>query len=100
VARYGGEEFAVILPETAARPGAGVSPFPFLERLRQRIETAVFPGEDQLPGGRLTLSGGVASFPDDAETVEDLIREADRALYVSKARGRNTITYRGNPVAG
>jgi diguanylate cyclase (GGDEF)-like protein len=99
VARYGGEEFAVILPETAARPGAaGVSPFPFLERLRRRVETAGFPGEEKLPAGRLTLSGGIACYPDDAETVKDLIGEADRALYVSKARGRNTITYRGAPV--
>jgi diguanylate cyclase (GGDEF)-like protein len=98
VARYGGEEFAVILPETAAKPGSGVSPFPFLERLRRRVETAAFPGEDKLPAGRLTLSGGIACFPDDAETVKDLIGEADRALYVSKARGRNTITYRGSTV--
>jgi diguanylate cyclase (GGDEF)-like protein len=99
VARYGGEEFAVILPETAARPGAPVSPFPFLERLRRRIEEAVFPGEEKLPGGRLTVSGGVASFPDDAQTLEDLIRTADEALYVSKARGRNRITYRGSGLA-
>jgi diguanylate cyclase (GGDEF)-like protein len=97
VARYGGEEFAVILPETHARPG-GVSPFPFLERLRRRVETAVFPGEDKLPSGKLTLSGGIACFPDDAESGEDLVREADRALYVSKARGRNSITYRGATV--
>jgi diguanylate cyclase (GGDEF)-like protein len=96
VARYGGEEFAVILPETAARPGAPVSPFPFLERLRRRIEETVFPGEEKLPGGRLTVSGGVASFPDDAQTLEDLIRTADEALYVSKAQGRNRITYRGS----
>ncbi|MCE9635722.1 MAG: sensor domain-containing diguanylate cyclase [Planctomycetes bacterium] len=96
VARYGGEEFAVILPETAARPiGSARNPFPFLERLRRRIEEAQFPGEEKLPGGRLTVSGGVACYPDDAATVEELIREADRALYVSKSRGRNTISYRG-----
>jgi diguanylate cyclase (GGDEF)-like protein len=98
VARYGGEEFAVILPETAARPGGDTSPFPFLERLRRRVEESVFPGEEKLPGGRLTISGGIACFPDDAQTVEDLIREADQALYVSKARGRNVITYRGAPI--
>jgi diguanylate cyclase (GGDEF)-like protein len=99
VARYGGEEFAVILPETAARPGADTSPFPFLERLRRRVEESVFPGEEKLPGGRLTISGGIACFPDDAQSVEDLIREADQALYVSKARGRNVITYRGAKLA-
>jgi diguanylate cyclase (GGDEF)-like protein len=99
VARYGGEEFAVILPETAARPGAASSPFPFLERLRHRVEAAVFPGQDKMPLGKLTLSGGLACFPDDADTLEALVREADRALYVSKARGRNTITYRGKPLS-
>jgi diguanylate cyclase (GGDEF)-like protein len=98
VARYGGEEFAVILPETAARPGGDASPFPFLERLRRRVEESAFPGEEKLPGGRLTISGGIACFPDDAQTAEDLVREADQALYVSKARGRNVITYRGNRI--
>jgi diguanylate cyclase (GGDEF)-like protein len=97
VARYGGEEFALILPETA--PGAGTSPFPFLERLRQRVATEVFPGEESLPSGKLTISGGVACFPDDAETPDDLVQAADRALYVSKGRGRNSITYRDQRVS-
>ncbi len=100
VARYGGEEFAVILPETAPRPQPGArNPFPFLERLRRRVADAQFEGQEKLPDGRITLSGGVACFPDDAETLEDLVREADRALYVSKARGRNTITYRGRALS-
>ena len=98
VARYGGEEFAVILPETAARPGAATSPFPFLERLRARVQETVFEGLDRMPGGRVTLSGGIACFPDDAQSIEDLVRVADEALYESKARGRNTITYRGSPI--
>ena len=95
VARYGGEEFAVILPETAARPGVPTSPFPFLERLRSRVQDTIFEGQDRIPGGRVTLSGGIGCFPDDAQSIEDLIRVADEALYESKARGRNTITYRG-----
>jgi diguanylate cyclase (GGDEF)-like protein len=100
VARYGGEEFAVILPETAARPsGSASTPFPFLERLRRRIEETAFPGAEKLPGGRLTVSGGIACFPDDAATVDELIRAADRALYRSKAAGRNTITYRERPLS-
>jgi diguanylate cyclase (GGDEF)-like protein len=101
VARYGGEEFAVILPETAGRPaGDSPNPFPFLERLRKRIEETPFEGEEKIPGGKLTVSGGVACFPDDAESLDDLVREADRALYVSKGRGRNTLTYRDRPLAG
>jgi diguanylate cyclase (GGDEF)-like protein len=96
VARYGGEEFAVILPETNARPSAGASsPFPFLERLRKSIEEAAFPGEERLPSGRLTVSGGVACFPDDADNVQSLIDAADRALYEAKEQGRNRFVYRG-----
>ena len=98
VARYGGEEFAVILPETAANPGAATSPFPFLERLRARVQETDFDGQKGMPGGRVTLSGGIACFPDDAQSIDDLIRVADEALYESKARGRNTITYRGSPI--
>lgn len=98
VARYGGEEFAVILPETSANPEDGSSdPFPFLDRLRRRVAEARFDGEEKLPGGQLTLSGGLACFPQDAETVEELVQAADRALYVSKSRGRNLITYRDGP---
>jgi diguanylate cyclase (GGDEF)-like protein len=99
VARYGGEEFAVILPATAPQAGAGLSPFPFLDRLRRRVEAEAFPGEEALPSGKLTISGGVASYPSDAETPADLLDAADRALYVSKDRGRNTITYRDAPLA-
>ncbi len=96
VARHGGEEFAVILPETSARPAPRTkNPFPFLERLRRNVEEAHFPGEEKLPSGRLTLSGGLACFPDDAATADELFEKADRSLYVSKARGRNRITYRG-----
>ncbi len=42
----------------------------------------------------------MACFPDDADEVEALIREADRALYVSKARGKNRFTYQGRVIGG
>ena len=79
-ARYGGEEFAVILPETDVRGGMQMA-----ERLRQRIE-----GIDWFPA-KITASIGVASFPVDAETGEDLIAVADEAMYVAKSRGRNQV---------
>ena len=96
--RYGGEEFAVILPETDK--GAGFVPdgenesmgaFRFLERVRAKIEEEKFENEERLPSGKLTISGGVASYPADAETVEDLLEAADRSLYLAKAEGKNRV---------
>jgi diguanylate cyclase (GGDEF)-like protein len=100
VARHGGEEFAVILPETSPAATNGTTePFPFLERLRQRIQDTRFEGQEKLPSGNLTVSIGVACFPADADTAEDLFQKADDALYASKDHGRNVVTYRGHPVA-
>ena len=80
-ARYGGEEFAVLLPDTS-RLGA----FVVAERIRRRIE-------DRFARGRavVTISGGIAVFPDDAATPADLIVQADAGLYGAKAAGKNRI---------
>jgi diguanylate cyclase (GGDEF)-like protein len=83
-ARYGGEEFAVILPETA-----GQGAFVVAERIRSRIE-AQFRGRK---GPGVTVSGGIATLPDDALEAEQLIMQADKLLYRSKAEGKNRITY-------
>jgi diguanylate cyclase (GGDEF)-like protein len=48
---------------------------------------------------RLTVSLGVASFPDDAETLEDLLRHADQALYEAKRRGKNQVVVFQSPSA-
>jgi diguanylate cyclase (GGDEF)-like protein len=79
--RYGGEEFAVLLPDTS-RLGA----FVVAERIRRRIE-------DRFARGRslVTVSGGIAVFPDDAGTPADLIVQADAGLYGAKAAGKNRI---------
>jgi diguanylate cyclase (GGDEF)-like protein len=85
VARYGGEEFAVVLPETAAAGALAVA-----ERLRRRVASHPIP----LPTGHtlsLTISIGVATLPDDAENVRQLIGAADRALYAAKSGGRNQV---------
>jgi diguanylate cyclase (GGDEF)-like protein len=83
-ARYGGEEFAVILPETSAS-GA----FVVAERIRLKIAQFF----RRKPGGpKVTVSGGVAAYPEDSEALEDLIRRADQGLYRSKAAGKNRIT--------
>jgi diguanylate cyclase (GGDEF)-like protein len=83
-ARYGGEEFAVTLPETSAS-GA----FVVAERIRRSVEEQF---RRRRGGPKVTLSGGVAAYPEDAETAEELIRRADEGLYRSKAAGKNRIT--------
>jgi diguanylate cyclase (GGDEF)-like protein len=93
VARYGGEEFIYLLHE-ANKCEAML----FAKRLRQRVADHVFEGEDVLPEGRLTVSLGVASFPEDAATSQNLIHHADMALYKAKNEGRNQV--RAFQVAG
>jgi len=80
-ARYGGEEFAVLLPDTS-RLGA----FVVAERIRRRIEERF--ARSRAP---VTLSGGIAVFPDDAGAPADLIVQADAGLYGAKASGKNRI---------
>jgi diguanylate cyclase (GGDEF)-like protein len=84
-ARYGGEEFLLLLPDTD-RNGAVI----LAEKLRKSIEQADFARMATVTG-----SFGVAVLPDDAGEVEQLIREADRALYRAKARGRNRVEISG-----
>ena len=89
VARYGGEEFAIILPG-ATDAGAEV----LAEDLRQRIEGLEIrsprSGGDALS---VTISIGVASkIPEQDSVPEDLVGDADQALYQSKNRGRNRVT--------
>jgi diguanylate cyclase (GGDEF)-like protein len=85
-ARYGGEEFAVILPSTTKTGAHQVA-----ERARETIEKYPFPNADSQPGGQLTVSMGVATYPADAREPNDLVRYADSALYVAKTRGKNQV---------
>jgi diguanylate cyclase (GGDEF)-like protein len=86
VARYGGEEFAIIL--TGADKAGACS---LAERIRVKVEHAEFYQEEIQPDGKLTISIGTATFPDDAVTEDDLIFKADRALYHAKNTGRNKV---------
>ena len=79
-ARYGGEEFVVLLPETEA---AGAT------ETAQRIQARL--ARDEQVGGKLTLSVGVAQFPEDGESPEELLAGADAALYQAKREGRNRV---------
>jgi len=85
VARMGGEEFLVLLPETALDEARVVA-----EKLRERIESETVPGGATQPGGRLTISLGVAALLP-GETAEALLARADEALYAAKRHGRNRV---------
>jgi diguanylate cyclase (GGDEF)-like protein len=85
-ARFGGEEFAIILPETEFDEAMAIA-----ERIRFAVEDQPFrrPGSsDPVPA---TLSIGVASFPRHAHDVDELVHQADLALYRAKALGRNRV---------
>ncbi len=90
LARYGGEEFVTLLPNTG-RAGA----YQAAERLRQAVASHIFEGDHQVPL-RVTVSVGVASYPDDSTTREALLRRADVALYNAKRLGRNRVCVWGD----
>ncbi len=87
VARYGGEEFMVLLPRSERDEA-----FEVAEELRLLIAQTAFPHADQQPGGRITVSIGVASFQRDGESIEALVDAVDAALYASKRGGRNKVS--------
>lgn len=82
VARYGGEEFVVILPHTD-REGA----MALADRFRIAIEKSEWPCRP------ITASFGVATLTEAVKDPQELIADTDKALYVSKARGRNRVTH-------
>lgn len=85
-ARYGGEEFVLVLPETTKTDAQLVS-----ERARLAIEQHPFPHRETQPGGAITVSLGIATFPVDGRDAQDVVRHADQAMYVAKARGKNQV---------
>ena len=84
--RYGGEEFIAILPDTDKTGGIAVG-----ENVRNRVSVSPYTDRDGCDVGVVTVSGGVSSFPEDGDTVAELIRKADQALYEAKSDGRNQI---------
>lgn len=92
VSRYGGEEFVALLPGTSKAAAAEIA-----ERVRRRFDIAE-PMSAQMP--RVTLSVGVATYPEDGASKEELMSAADVALYDAKEKGRNRVELAGATAPG
>jgi diguanylate cyclase (GGDEF)-like protein len=85
-ARYNGAEFVVLYPRAGKALATRLA-----HGLRHAIEAFPFQNRSAQPNGRLTVSGGVATFPEDSSSPGDLLRCADQALYEAKAAGGNRV---------
>lgn len=83
VARFGGEEFALVLMQTDRAAALDVA-----RRVCALVECEPVPGGDGM-ALNVTVSAGVAAWPEDGKLGADLVAAADKALYTAKARGRN-----------
>jgi len=86
VARYGGEEFLIMMPETELEGAAE-----FAERIRRQLAA------ERLPAGHITLSLGVSAFPIHGDAPDQLIAEADAALYLAKRAGGDRVVAAARP---
>ncbi len=84
--RIGGEEFAVIMPQAAAAAAGQLA-----DRIRTRLRERISEAQPPLAVERVTLTAGVAQFPSEAASAEDLFRLADRRLYRGKRAGRDRV---------
>jgi diguanylate cyclase (GGDEF)-like protein len=85
IGRYGGEEFSIVLPDTD-KTGA----FQVAERIRSSIEGSKIKAYDEMLN--VTISLGIAVFPEDGGDTQELIEKADKALYEAKQKGRNRVS--------
>ncbi|WP_456279283.1 diguanylate cyclase domain-containing protein [Bacillus sp. AK128] len=94
IARYGGEEFIVCYPDARNRQFIEES----LDQFRRTVEEFSFKGMENMPEGKVTISVGI-SFSRFGQSLDEIINEADQALYYSKNNGRNKVTtYTAPPV--
>ncbi len=87
VCRYGGEEMSIILPNTTAEEVLNNA-----NRIRQAVAERPFQ-LNATETGHVTISVGVATFPDNAQNAQELIEYADKGLYYAKEHGRNQVGY-------
>jgi len=86
ICRYGGEEFAIMLPETSKEEAIIVC-----ERIRKSVAMTPMVDEKDNSVGTISVTIGLAAFPEDADNKDDLIDNADKALYQGKRAGKNCI---------
>jgi diguanylate cyclase (GGDEF)-like protein/putative nucleotidyltransferase with HDIG domain len=86
-ARFGGEEFAILLPETPSHEAIEIA-----ERIRRAVARASFAVETSNEPIRATVSFGVASYPRDGMDPNELVHQADLAVYRAKLQGRNRVS--------
>jgi diguanylate cyclase (GGDEF)-like protein len=84
ICRYGGEEFTVVMRGASLSDGYGQA-----EQIRRACSELKLSSRDGAPLGTITLSAGVAAFPDNGDSGRSVLGEADRALYLAKDEGRN-----------
>ena len=85
-ARFGGEEFAIVLPETTPQEA-----FEIAERIRRAVADQRFDVETSSEPIRATVSVGVAGCPADGTDANELVHQADLAVYRAKLQGRNRV---------
>jgi diguanylate cyclase (GGDEF)-like protein/putative nucleotidyltransferase with HDIG domain len=85
-ARFGGDEFAILLPETGSDEAMEIA-----ERIRRAVAGKVFDVQTAGEPERVTMSMGVACFPDDGTDPNQLLHQADLAVYRAKLQGRNRV---------
>lgn len=84
VCRYGGEEFTIILPHTDKKEAYLIA-----ERIRMDIQKYPFLNEEIFPKKMLTVSSGIATFPENGQTPAEIITSSDKSLYQAKKLGKN-----------
>lgn len=86
VARYGGEEFVIVCPELEKEMGVALA-----EKLRTMVANSPLTAGKDLPDKKITISVGIAAYPQDGDSPDNLISNADGALYEAKENGRNQV---------
>ncbi len=85
-ARFGGEEFSILLPETTPEQALEIA-----ERIRRALAETEFEVETSNEPIRATVSIGIAGFPEDGKSANELVHQADLAVYRAKLQGRNRV---------